>query len=102
MPFPAPRILTRAGIWETSTRAPASIEFFDLVLACLALDHPQEQIRQMACFLFGFSDDQIQHDISGRLGDCAAASLKSTVYHLSIFDLQLKNDVISTARIDAL
>ena len=78
------------------------LEFFDLVLACLALDHPQEQIRQMACFLFGFSDDQIQHDISGRLGDCAAASLKSTVYHLSIFDLQLKNDVISTARIDAL
>ena len=78
------------------------LEFFDLVLACLALDHPQEQIRQMACFLFGFSDDQIQHDIGGRLGDRAAASLKSTVYHLSIFDLQLKNDVISTARIDAL
>ena len=78
------------------------LELFDLVLACLALDHPQEQIRQMACFLFGFSDDQIQHDISGRLGDRAAAPLKSAVYHLSIFDLQLENDVVSAARIDAL
>ena len=37
-----------------------------------------------------------------KMANCAAASLKSTVYHLSIFDLQLKNDVISTARIDAL
>ena len=87
---------------ELTPTLEARAESRPFVLVTMAAGLSMQQIRQMAGFLFGFSDDQIQHDIGGRLGDRAAASLKSTVYHLSIFDLQLKNDVISTARIDAL
>ena len=94
---PSTAHLTRAGIFETSSRAAASSS-----CSMSAFYHAHKDVCEAERFGFIFSDDEIEHHIDRRLGDGAAASGKRAVGDRSaIIDLQTERDIVSAARIDA-
>ncbi len=74
----------------------------DLVFRRLALDHFQEDLAHFQRVFLLFADDHAEHDVRRRLRDGAAVADERAVRDHIAVKLQLEEDVVAAARVDAL
>ena len=76
------------------------LKLLDLVRCTAAADHFEEQGGKALGLFHGLSDDHVQHDVRGGLGDGAAVPFKRPFLNDAVLHPQLQDDIVPAGGVD--
>ena len=75
-------------------------QFLDFLGAAAAADHFEEEGGKALGLLHRLSDDHVQHDVGGGLGDGAAVPLEGAFLNHAVLHAELEHDVVPAGGVD--